>query len=183
MDVTGKTVEIEYLAEANAVLEYHMRDESCIGAMRTKAQVVLPPTRGHWVQNRIPMTSFAGSNFKLSHALVLVGPMKVKSIRLVNLATKCVLPYTGLACSDVEVCPQGGCCSEFGWCGTTSAYCGPGCLSQCDMRPIPGLPTCPRPKQMRRKSPSKRPSVRSRTPTKQQQAKEQDPRVFDEEGV
>lgn len=30
------------------------------------------------------------------------------------------------------LCPNGLCCSEFGWCGTTEAYCGEGCQSQCD---------------------------------------------------
>ncbi|KAJ3038989.1 chitin deacetylase [Rhizophlyctis rosea] len=26
-------------------------------------------------------------------------------------------------------CPSGSCCSQYGWCGTTSAYCGTGCQS------------------------------------------------------
>lgn len=30
-----------------------------------------------------------------------------------------------------KVCPGGQCCSQFGWCGTTQAYCGRGCQSQC----------------------------------------------------
>ena len=29
------------------------------------------------------------------------------------------------------VCPNGLCCSKFGWCGSTSQYCGSGCQSQC----------------------------------------------------
>ncbi|GAB2271430.1 hypothetical protein Dimus_006267 [Dionaea muscipula] len=29
------------------------------------------------------------------------------------------------------LCPNGLCCSQYGWCGTTSAYCGAGCQSQC----------------------------------------------------
>ncbi|KAL5791300.1 hypothetical protein ACOSQ2_006188 [Xanthoceras sorbifolium] len=29
------------------------------------------------------------------------------------------------------LCPGGLCCSKFGWCGTTSEYCGDGCQSQC----------------------------------------------------
>lgn len=28
-------------------------------------------------------------------------------------------------------CPDGLCCSQFGYCGTTGAYCGQGCQSQC----------------------------------------------------
>ncbi|MQL00612.1 hypothetical protein EI005_25740, partial [Escherichia coli] len=29
------------------------------------------------------------------------------------------------------VCPNGLCCSQHGWCGTTDPYCGAGCQSQC----------------------------------------------------
>uniref|UniRef100_A0A5B7ANA5 Putative basic endochitinase-like n=1 Tax=Davidia involucrata TaxID=16924 RepID=A0A5B7ANA5_DAVIN len=36
------------------------------------------------------------------------------------------------------LCPGGACCSQFGWCGTTSDYCGAGCQSQCSGTPTPG---------------------------------------------
>ncbi|XP_074270040.1 uncharacterized protein LOC141593014 isoform X2 [Silene latifolia] len=46
------------------------------------------------------------------------------------------------------LCPNGLCCSELGFCGTTSAYCGAGCQSQCTpgrgtrpALPTPALPT------------------------------------------
>lgn len=29
------------------------------------------------------------------------------------------------------LCKGGLCCSKFGYCGSTKAYCGPGCQSQC----------------------------------------------------
>lgn len=29
------------------------------------------------------------------------------------------------------VCPNGLCCSQYGWCGATEPYCGAGCQSQC----------------------------------------------------
>jgi len=29
-------------------------------------------------------------------------------------------------------CPGGLCCSQYGWCGTTSDYCADGCQSQCN---------------------------------------------------
>nr|P83790.1 RecName: Full=Lectin-D2; AltName: Full=PL-D2 [Phytolacca americana]1UHA_A Chain A, lectin-D2 [Phytolacca americana]1ULM_A Chain A, lectin-D2 [Phytolacca americana]1ULM_B Chain B, lectin-D2 [Phytolacca americana] len=29
-------------------------------------------------------------------------------------------------------CPNGKCCSQWGYCGTTDNYCGQGCQSQCD---------------------------------------------------
>ncbi|XP_027345793.1 endochitinase-like [Abrus precatorius] len=44
------------------------------------------------------------------------------------------------------VCPNGLCCSEFGWCGNTESYCGKGCQSQCKPsgstpKPTPSTPT------------------------------------------
>jgi hypothetical protein len=33
------------------------------------------------------------------------------------------------ACSSTTPCPNGLCCSQFGWCGTSDAYCGSGCQS------------------------------------------------------
>lgn len=33
--------------------------------------------------------------------------------------------------ADGDVCPEGLCCSQYGWCGSTIPYCGPGCQSQC----------------------------------------------------
>ncbi|XP_059446522.1 endochitinase-like [Corylus avellana] len=38
------------------------------------------------------------------------------------------------------LCPNGLCCSEYGWCGTTIAYCGTGCQSQCAATPPPPPP-------------------------------------------
>ena len=38
------------------------------------------------------------------------------------------------------LCPNGLCCSEHGWCGTTTAYCGTGCQSQCAATPPPPPP-------------------------------------------
>jgi hypothetical protein len=31
--------------------------------------------------------------------------------------------------SNAYVCPSGQCCSQYGWCGTTTDYCGTGCQS------------------------------------------------------
>lgn len=45
-------------------------------------------------------------------------------------------------------CPSGMCCSNFGWCGNTQDYCGPGkCQSQCPScpGPTPRPPTPPGP--------------------------------------
>ncbi|CAL1387492.1 unnamed protein product [Linum trigynum] len=35
-------------------------------------------------------------------------------------------------CGPGKKCKDGGCCSEFGWCGNTDKHCGEGCLSNCD---------------------------------------------------
>ncbi|CAI7803069.1 unnamed protein product [Closterium sp. NIES-53] len=34
-------------------------------------------------------------------------------------------------CSATTLCADNLCCSEWGWCGSTPDYCGPGCQSQC----------------------------------------------------
>lgn len=43
------------------------------------------------------------------------------------------------------LCPGGLCCSEYGWCGSTPAYCGDRCQSQCGSsggeNPTPSQPT------------------------------------------
>nr|P81859.1 RecName: Full=Chitin-binding lectin [Viscum album] len=31
-----------------------------------------------------------------------------------------------------KLCNDGRCCSQWGWCGTTQAYCSGKCQSQCD---------------------------------------------------
>ncbi|GAB4844910.1 Acidic mammalian chitinase [Ancistrocladus abbreviatus] len=44
------------------------------------------------------------------------------------------------------LCPGGLCCSQFGWCGSTAAYCGAGCQSQCGgPTPTPTQPSPPAP--------------------------------------
>ncbi|PNY03433.1 class I chitinase, partial [Trifolium pratense] len=42
------------------------------------------------------------------------------------------------------VCPNGLCCSKFGYCGNTDQYCGAGCQSQCKSTSTP-TPTTPTP--------------------------------------
>ncbi|KAK5784540.1 hypothetical protein PVK06_039066 [Gossypium arboreum] len=40
------------------------------------------------------------------------------------------------------LCPNRPCCSQHGWCGTPSKYCGTGCQSQCSgSTPTPILPS------------------------------------------
>lgn len=42
------------------------------------------------------------------------------------------------------LCPNNLCCSKFGWCGDTDAYCKDGCQSQCRGGPTPNpTPTVP----------------------------------------
>ena len=40
------------------------------------------------------------------------------------------------------ICPNGLCCSQYGWCGNTEAHCGRGCQSQCTPGSTP-TPTTP----------------------------------------
>ena len=45
--------------------------------------------------------------------------------------------------AGAAVCPNGLCCSQYGYCGTTSAYCCSGCQSQCNCgsTPTPNPPS------------------------------------------
>ncbi|CZR54754.1 uncharacterized protein PAC_04638 [Phialocephala subalpina] len=36
-------------------------------------------------------------------------------------------PIIGALCSSTDKCPVGQCCSKYGYCGTTSDFCGAGC--------------------------------------------------------
>ncbi|QUC21794.1 uncharacterized protein UV8b_06035 [Ustilaginoidea virens] len=44
-----------------------------------------------------------------------------------------VLPVAGQECSAIKKCATG-CCSKFGFCGTSKDHCGDGCLSTCDFK-------------------------------------------------
>lgn len=49
--------------------------------------------------------------------------------------------------AGAAVCPNGLCCSQHGWCGTTTDYCGTGCQSQCRPATTPSKPTPSTPTQ------------------------------------
>ncbi|XP_058009509.1 inactive chitinase-like protein 1 [Hevea brasiliensis] len=55
-----------------------------------------------------------------------VSCLLLASVLLVTSAQQCGSQANG------ALCPGGLCCSQYGWCGDTSAYCGDGCQSQCD---------------------------------------------------
>lgn len=56
----------------------------------------------------------------------------------------CLLPFFLVAKAEQcgtqasgAVCPNGLCCSQHGYCGTTDPYCGQGCQSQCKSSSTP----------------------------------------------
>ncbi|KAF1983887.1 carbohydrate-binding module family 18 [Aulographum hederae CBS 113979] len=57
---------------------------------------------------------------------------------------KCGPLNDGLLCDPHSVAYTGTCCSQYGWCGNTGAYCGNGCTSGCDggvsTGPVPAPP-------------------------------------------
>uniref|UniRef100_A0A804PDW1 chitinase n=1 Tax=Zea mays TaxID=4577 RepID=A0A804PDW1_MAIZE len=61
--------------------------------------------------------------------------------------------------ADGKLCPDCLCCSKWGYCGSTSDYCGDGCQSQCDGCGGGGTPPPPPP------SPSPPPPPPTPTPT------------------
>ncbi|GAB2271424.1 hypothetical protein Dimus_006262 [Dionaea muscipula] len=79
-----------------------------------------------------------------------------QSMRTWVLLLLCISPFfsTTLAvqCGSQaggSLCPNGLCCSQWGWCGTSSAYCEAGCQSQCGgsspSNPPPPPPSPPSP--------------------------------------
>ncbi|CAF2127308.1 endochitinase CH25 [Brassica rapa] len=73
----------------------------------------------------------------------------MKTYLLLLLIFSLLLSYSsGQQCgrqAQGALCPNGLCCSEYGWCGTTEAYCGRGCQSQCTPTPPTPTPTPPSP--------------------------------------
>ncbi|KAI9175254.1 hypothetical protein H9P43_006615 [Blastocladiella emersonii ATCC 22665] len=57
-------------------------------------------------------------------------------------STFCITEATDGTCGGKKVCPGGQCCSQYGWCGTTSEYCGTGCQSQCNLVAVAGVKPC-----------------------------------------
>ncbi|KAL5714681.1 chitinase [Ranunculus cassubicifolius] len=58
--------------------------------------------------------------------------MKSSLLLLISLTTLCgVLAQQCGTQSGGAVCAGGACCSQYGYCGSTSVYCGTGCQSQC----------------------------------------------------
>eukprot|EP00565_Helicotheca_tamesis_P009066 CAMPEP_0185725884 /NCGR_PEP_ID=MMETSP1171-20130828/2013_1 /TAXON_ID=374046 /ORGANISM="Helicotheca tamensis, Strain CCMP826" /LENGTH=807 /DNA_ID=CAMNT_0028394107 /DNA_START=1 /DNA_END=2420 /DNA_ORIENTATION=+ len=58
-------------------------------------------------------------------------------------------PASSNACGPGNPCTDGSCCSQWGYCGTTAAYCGECCQSNCWSQPTPSpvapTPTTPMP--------------------------------------
>ncbi|WVZ25946.1 hypothetical protein V8G54_004490 [Vigna mungo] len=77
-----------------------------------------------------------------------MGTMKLCSLMLCLLLAF-VLGATAEQCGKQAggaLCPNGLCCSKFGWCGDTDSYCGEGCQSQCKSGPKPTpTPSTPTP--------------------------------------
>lgn len=77
-----------------------------------------------------------------------MGTMKLSSLMLCLLLAF-VHGATAEQCGNQAggaLCPNGLCCSKFGWCGDTDSYCGEGCQSQCKSGPKPTpTPSTPTP--------------------------------------
>ena len=72
------------------------------------------------------------TNFSLTIMLLIISNIQG------SLAEQCGQQAGG------ALCPGGLCCSQFGWCGSTIAYCGTGCQSQCGgSSPPPPAPPAP----------------------------------------
>lgn len=75
--------------------------------------------------------------------------MAISEVRMLGLLLSGLIVLLQLQLSEAQecgsavnntVCQDGLCCSEFGFCGGSSAYCGTGCQSQCGLPSPPGPP-------------------------------------------
>ena len=57
--------------------------------------------------------------------------VKYAKIILLVMATLMIIGEMQFGSAQNCDCPDHMCCSEWGYCGTTSAYCGKGCQSGC----------------------------------------------------
>ncbi|CAL9027317.1 unnamed protein product [Prunus brigantina] len=72
--------------------------------------------------------------------------MKLQSLIILSLAL--LLGISAEQCgrqAGNAVCPNGLCCSQYGWCGTTADYCTTNCQSQCASTPKPTPTPTPTP--------------------------------------
>lgn len=84
----------------------------------------------------------------MSHTKPTHYSSKMKRTLKVSFFILCLLPlFLGSKAEQCgsqaggAVCPNGLCCSKFGFCGSTDTYCGDGCQSQCKSSPTPTIPT------------------------------------------
>lgn len=90
--------------------------------------------------------------------------MKLLLCSLAFFSSLCILGASAEQCGQQEggaLCPNGLCCSAYGYCGTTAAYCCEGCQSQCSCPISPPPPYVPPPPPP---PPSPPPPPRSPTP-------------------
>ncbi|ORZ37280.1 hypothetical protein BCR44DRAFT_1401525 [Catenaria anguillulae PL171] len=150
-DLTGKSIKFAYTSATagQRTLELHLKASTCQGARASIATTQVNVNAGSG-ELTVPVTAFAGANVRLGFAITFKGPITIRRVEIVGGSTppppsdpRCVLPSADVGgCSADRLCPNGLCCSEYGWCGNTDAYCNSKCQSQCDLRPVPGLRTC-----------------------------------------
>jgi hypothetical protein len=81
---------------------------------------------------RCPLRAAAGAAVGESNESIETVP----SVGFAGGATTIAPP--GGACGPAARCPNGQCCSQYGWCGTTDGHCGPGCNSTYGQCTLPG---------------------------------------------
>ncbi|ORZ33387.1 hypothetical protein BCR44DRAFT_85424 [Catenaria anguillulae PL171] len=149
-DLTGKSLKFAYTSATagQRTVEFHMKAASCQGARAATAVARVNVVAGAG-ELTVPMSAFAGGNPRLGFAFAFLGPLTVRRVEIVGGSTpppgdnRCILSSAAVGgCSADRLCPNGLCCSQYGWCGSTSAYCSTGCQSQCNLTPVLGLRSC-----------------------------------------
>ena len=72
-----------------------------------------------------------GAGQRGSPALLLVVAAALVTVPTASLGSGIIAIQTG-TCGKLSPCPDGSCCSKYGWCGLSSSHCdAPNCLSNC----------------------------------------------------
>ncbi len=77
--------------------------------------------------------------FRAAAAVVNLVGLAAAVVAIISLVQVCEAQQCGSQAGNA-LCANDLCCSQYGYCGSTAAYCGTGCQSQCTSTPSPPPP-------------------------------------------
>ncbi|KAI9175267.1 hypothetical protein H9P43_006628 [Blastocladiella emersonii ATCC 22665] len=158
-DVSGKALVFDYTpAAANQAVKVTYF-EGCTAEGAARTATIKGPAAVTRTTATVPFAAFAGADTKKAFGVQWEGPITIHRVsigaaapttsttaapttRPTIAASQCISNLAEGMCGAEKVCPNGACCSQYGYCGTSPDHCGTKCQSQCDQKPILGLQTC-----------------------------------------